>query len=136
MEATALSCRRCGAGLPAEAQYCPACGAEQAAAPEASLSVYGTIGTAALLAVGGALLIGLMIAAWDLAFSGVTAEAAAVLGSIALTVLALGALAADLAFVAYLNRRGESDWILGTQAFIGLAWLFVFIAVVVAVAEN
>ena len=94
------------------------------------MSIYGSIGMAAALAVVGALLLGGTVAAWNGVANENTASLTAVFASLAQIVLAFGAVAADAAYARNVADRLGPGWLLGTQAVIGSFWGFTLVVAI------
>lgn len=125
-------CVACGAEVPAGARFCSNCGALQVVT--ASLEkpgIYSTIGVGILVGGLGAALIAGTITAWDNASS-----AAEILGSVALTVGAVGVVSANVVFADHLRKRRTGNWLWGTQGFILCIWLLAAAATIVGVSTN
>ena len=137
MTAPKITCVECGAELADAARFCQECGADQTAViPGQGISPLGIIATSALIGILGMILIPGAIVTWDATSSNTTTEAAAIFASLAMSVLALGAIAANVAFLWYLASRDATNWLWGTQGFIVLAWSFASIATIAALAGD
>lgn len=129
------SCLVCDVALPADARYCPACGADQRPSRGDNVNTTAAIGVAALLGILGLVFIPLSVVLWRFlaASEGAGDQVAAAFGAIAFSIAALGVMAADFAFVSHLRDRGALEWAWWSQLIIIPVWLFAFIAILIAV---